>query len=82
MKPLGMKSKVALQFRFLPEVYGQGLNCSMGNYNNGLQFAVWIRPELLPYRLVRSNNCAHLWVKYFCKQIPRIHNLNKLVEIS
>ena len=61
-----MKSKVALQFRFLPEEYGQGLNCSMGNYNNGLQFvrAVWTRAELLPNRLVRSNNRAHLRVKY------------------
>lgn len=35
MRALGMKSRVALQFRFLPEEYGQGLNCSMGNYNNG-----------------------------------------------
>lgn len=33
MKQLDSKSSVTFQCRFLPEEYGRGLNCSMGNYN-------------------------------------------------
>lgn len=61
--------------------HGQGLNCSMGNWNNAISFckvrAVRIS-ELLPYRLARSDNLAHKGVnKYICKAIPILNDLNK-----